>query len=206
VRSSSRFSSSSDRAFDLGVAKQKLDSPKIAGAPVDQGSLRASERMRSEKSWVQTNAANPLGNEASIWSHCHAAFGTTTTCEQELPEPFVGSLQIIIDRLAGLFGQFKSDWSSGFFCRTVARSAVHPLAATSSTLIATTSQPRSLLVDCKIEHGKVASATFDLKFCPDRPDVFGSQRRLRPGNLALVPRHPRTSPGVQVIRRSENSS
>jgi hypothetical protein len=25
----------SDRAFDLGVAKQKLDSPKIARAPVD---------------------------------------------------------------------------------------------------------------------------------------------------------------------------
>src|SRR3984893_12248610 len=32
-----------------------------------------------------------------------------------------------------------------FFCRTVARSAVYPLAAISSTLIATTSQPRSLL-------------------------------------------------------------
>jgi hypothetical protein len=29
------------RAFDLGMAKQKLDSPKIACAPVDQGSLRA---------------------------------------------------------------------------------------------------------------------------------------------------------------------
>src|SRR3982074_1807912 len=34
----------SDRAFDLGVAKQKLDSPEIAGAPVNQGRLRASER------------------------------------------------------------------------------------------------------------------------------------------------------------------
>jgi hypothetical protein len=29
----------SDRAFDLGVAKEKLDSPKIACAPIDQGSL-----------------------------------------------------------------------------------------------------------------------------------------------------------------------
>ena len=43
--------------FDLGVAKQKLDSPDIAGAPVHQGSLRASERMRSEKSWVQPNVS-----------------------------------------------------------------------------------------------------------------------------------------------------
>jgi len=39
----------SDGAFDLGVAKQKLDGPEIAGATVDQGSLRASERMRPEK-------------------------------------------------------------------------------------------------------------------------------------------------------------
>ena len=46
----------SDRAFDLGVATQKL-APEIAGAPVNQGSLRASERMRSEKSWVQPNVS-----------------------------------------------------------------------------------------------------------------------------------------------------
>jgi transketolase C-terminal domain/subunit len=31
-----------DRAFDLGVAEQKLDSPKVARAPVNQGSFRAS--------------------------------------------------------------------------------------------------------------------------------------------------------------------
>jgi hypothetical protein len=29
----------SDRAFELGVAKEKLDSPKNACAPIDQGSL-----------------------------------------------------------------------------------------------------------------------------------------------------------------------
>jgi len=52
----------SDRAFDLGVAKQKLDSPEIAGAPVNQGSLRASERMRSEKSWVQPNVSIGVEN------------------------------------------------------------------------------------------------------------------------------------------------
>ena len=35
----------SDRAFDLGVAKQKLDSPKIAGAPVNQGGRRQALRL-----------------------------------------------------------------------------------------------------------------------------------------------------------------
>ena len=33
----------SNRAFDLGVAKQKLDGPEIASATVDQGCLGASE-------------------------------------------------------------------------------------------------------------------------------------------------------------------
>ena len=33
-------------ALDLGVAKQKLDGPEIASAPIGQSSLGASERMR----------------------------------------------------------------------------------------------------------------------------------------------------------------
>ena len=46
----------------LVVAKQKLDSPEIAGGPVTQGSLRASERMRSEKSWIQPNVSIGVEN------------------------------------------------------------------------------------------------------------------------------------------------
>jgi hypothetical protein len=42
-----------------------------------------------------------------------------------------------------------------------------------------------LAIDCQVEHGKVASAALDLELCPDRPDVFGSQRRLCPGSLPL---------------------
>src|ERR1700682_587256 len=82
----------SDRAFDLGMAKKKLDSPKIAGAPVNQGGLRASERMRSEKPGVQANAANPLRNEARILTRRHAVLKTTTTSEQELAGLLAGGL------------------------------------------------------------------------------------------------------------------
>jgi hypothetical protein len=35
-------------AFDLGVAEQKLDGPQITSAPINQSSLRAPQRMRSE--------------------------------------------------------------------------------------------------------------------------------------------------------------
>src|SRR5438552_10239888 len=41
-----------------------------------------------------------------------------------------------------------------FFCRTVARSAVYPPAATSSTRIAMTSQPRSLLSIARLNRAR----------------------------------------------------
>jgi hypothetical protein len=45
-----------------------------------------------EQPWVQSNAADPIGNEARILAPGHASFGTTTTREQELAGPFVGGL------------------------------------------------------------------------------------------------------------------
>src|SRR4051794_30422988 len=59
-------------AFDLGVSEQKLDGPEVASPPVDQGSFCASQGMRPEQPWVQSNAADPLGEGAHIawWSCC----------------------------------------------------------------------------------------------------------------------------------------
>jgi hypothetical protein len=59
------------------------------------------------------------------------AFGTTAAREQKLAWPFVGDFQIVVDRLAGLFAQFKSDWPSRLLlpngcaiCRVSARSDI----------------------------------------------------------------------------------
>ncbi|MGC2626423.1 MAG: hypothetical protein WA269_06265 [Candidatus Udaeobacter sp.] len=46
--------------------------------------------------------------------------------------------------------------------------------------------PAKLAVDRQIEHGKVASATFQLEFRPYQPDPLGP---VCPGQLFLVPRH-----------------
>jgi hypothetical protein len=97
----------------------------------------------------------------------HAAFGTTATCEQELARLFVRSLQIIVDRLPGLFAQLKSHRSSGLLLSY--RCAIRSVSARSDILdlyrydVTTT----KLAVDRQIEHCKVASATFDLEFRPD---------------------------------------
>jgi hypothetical protein len=69
--------------------------------------------MRTKLSWVQSNAADPLGDETGILASCYTAVRTATTCEQKLAGPLVGSHQVIIDGLARLLAQFKSDGSSG---------------------------------------------------------------------------------------------
>jgi hypothetical protein len=110
---------------------------------------------------------NPLRNEARILTRSHAAFGTTTTCEQELVGPFVGGPQIIIDRLPSLFGQFKSDWSPGLLlphsCSVSRVSACSDILDLDCDDVTAT----KLAVDRQIEQCKVASSTFDLRFRPD---------------------------------------
>jgi hypothetical protein len=157
----------SDGTFDFGVAKQKLDSPEIASAPVDQGRFSASQRVRPKQPWVQPDAPDPLGNEARILACGHAGFGTTTTSEQELAGPFVVRLQIIIDGLAGLLAQFKSDGPAGFLL--LDRCAIRRVPAGGDILDPDRDDVTAtkLAVDRQVEHGEVASAAFDLEFRPD---------------------------------------
>jgi hypothetical protein len=53
-----------------------------------------------------------------------------------------------------------------------------------------------LALDRQVEHGEVASAASDLKFRPDRPDVFGAQRGLCSAHLALIPGHSLMGAGI----------
>jgi hypothetical protein len=85
------------------------------------------------------------GGQAGV----HAA----TTREQELAGPLVGSLQVIVDGLAGLLAQFKSDGVSGFLLsdgRTIRRVATggNILDPDGDDVAAT-----KLAVDRQIEHG-----------------------------------------------------
>ena len=103
----------SDGAFDLRVPEQKLDRPEISSAPIDEGSFSASQRMRSILPRIQPDTTDPIRYQARILACGDTCFGTAASCEQELAGPFVGGLHIIIDRLASLFAQFKSDRSAG---------------------------------------------------------------------------------------------
>ena len=130
--------------------------------------------MRPEQSWVQSHAADPLGDEAGILAGCHAAVRSAMAGEQKLAWPFVGDFQIVVDRLAGLFAQFKSDWPSRLLLPN--RCAVGGVSARSDILDLDCDDVTAtqLAVDRQIEHGEVPSTPFNLEFRPDRPDVFGA--------------------------------
>src|SRR6266851_4206197 len=84
------------------------------------------------------------------------------------------------DALTGLFAQLESDRPAGFLLSD--SSAIRRVSAGSDILdpdgddITAT----QLAVDRQVEHGEVASAAFDLKFRPDRPDVFGRNGGFAP--------------------------
>ena len=80
------------RAFDLGMPQQELDSPEIARPPVDQRRFCPSQRVGPEQSRVQSNAADPLGDEAGILAGCHTAARSAMAGKQELARPFAGGL------------------------------------------------------------------------------------------------------------------
>ena len=63
-------------------------------------------------------------------------------------------------------------------------------------------EPTKLTVDGKIEQSKVAYTAFHLKLGPNRPDVLGAERLLRPDDLALVPEGTRPEAVAVVLEIS----
>jgi hypothetical protein len=91
--------------------------------------------------------------------------------------------------MAGLLAQLKSDGPPCFLLSN--RCAIRRVAAGGDILDPDSNDVTAakLAVDCQIEHREVANSAFDLELCPDRPDMFRSQWRLCPGQLAFVPGH-----------------
>jgi hypothetical protein len=81
--------------------------------------------------------------------------------------------------LAGLLAQFKSYGSSGFLLPHCC--AIRCVSARGYILNPDGNNVTAakLAVDCQIEHGKVASAAFDLELGSDRPDKRGVGARSR---------------------------
>jgi hypothetical protein len=64
-----------DSALDLRVAEQELDSPKVAGASVDQCRFGSAQGMRAKHFWIKPNARHPIGKKSGkpVKTHGRAA-------------------------------------------------------------------------------------------------------------------------------------
>src|SRR5512141_2631833 len=108
--------------------------------------------MRPKQPGVEPDAADPLGDKAGILAGCYASGRSAMAGEQELARPFASGLLIIVDRLAGLLAQFKSDGPPGFllpnYCAIRGVSTSGDVLDPDDDDITAT----KLAVDCQIEH------------------------------------------------------
>src|SRR6185295_2999499 len=72
------------RAFYLRVAQEQLDGPEISCAPVDQGRLGPAHGMRGVLERIETDAADPLADKASVLACRQVLIGTAASWEQAL--------------------------------------------------------------------------------------------------------------------------
>jgi hypothetical protein len=167
-----------DRAFDLGVTKQELYSPKVASAPVDQRGFGPAKGMGAEHPRIKPDACHPATKKARILTGCQGLARPEAPGEQVLTWFLAGCFQEVVDGLPGLIGQFELDRSSRLLLAydraidgiSIRRDIFDP----QGDDVATT----KLTVDGKIEQRKVSGPLFDQQSGSDRPDLVWPQRRL----------------------------
>jgi hypothetical protein len=91
-----------DRAFHLGVAKEQLNRPEIAGTTIDQGCLGSPQRMGAEQGRVKTDAGDPPRQQAGILAGREATTFAAAAVEQKIAGRLPSDRQVIVDRLARL--------------------------------------------------------------------------------------------------------
>src|SRR5271165_168548 len=92
----------SDRTFHFLVAKQKLDRTQVAGATVDQGRLRAAERVRAKDMRVQSDARNPFCDEPRVLPCRHGLTNPPAAGEEKFAWHLAGRLEVVVNGLAPL--------------------------------------------------------------------------------------------------------
>src|SRR5262245_19683425 len=102
-------------ALDFRVAEQELDGPRISRAPVDQGRLRSSQRMRPEQPRIEPDAANPFADQARVLACRHTAISSPAAREKKLAGLLTRCSQVVVDGLTGLVGQLEFDWPPCLF-------------------------------------------------------------------------------------------
>jgi hypothetical protein len=110
------------RAFDVGMAKQKLHSSKVASAAVDQRRLRMAQRVSAEQMRVQPDARDPVRHEPRVLSCRHGLTGPPPAGEQKFAGPLAGLVDVRVSTAWRVCSVNSNRTGCPvFLCRTVAR-------------------------------------------------------------------------------------
>src|SRR3981189_1908481 len=110
--------------------------------------------MRSKQPRVQPNATDPARDEAGVLPRGHALPRAMSPDEQEFARLLAGGTNVVINRLPGLLGHLESNRLTGLLLPDRRPIEGVSAGATSSTLRATTSQPRNLLSIARLNMAK----------------------------------------------------
>jgi hypothetical protein len=91
------------------VAEEELNRPQVPSAPVDQRRLGPAHGMGRVFERVQADAADPLGNEASVLTCRQMVLGLAATWEQALANLPAAHLEIVVHRLPRHLGQLEAN-------------------------------------------------------------------------------------------------
>src|SRR6516162_10792585 len=152
--------------------------------------------MCAEQAWVEPDAGDPLANEPSILPCRNSSVAAATAGKEVLTRLLrpannigmpLGGSDVVVDCLTGLLSHLEPDRLGGLLlahCRAIDGMSVrcHIFHLQADDVAAS-----QLAVDGQIEHREIAGSSLDLQLAPNRPNVFGTKRRLRPGQFALIP-------------------
>ena len=132
-----------DRAFEFGMAEEKLNSPEILGPPMDQRRLRAARRMRAVSGGVKSNRSHPSPDDPGVLPSREMRRLRYAARKQKLLR-----LQICraihaatASRVGSVISNCTGRWV--FFCMTIARGATGLPCTRSWTRSPTKSHPRN---------------------------------------------------------------
>src|SRR5439155_21479359 len=154
---------------------------------VNLGRLRPPHRVRPVGGAVKPGALDPGMDDARILSYREVRLRPEAAREEVLSIPRLDLGKPGSDRGSGLFGDFELDRPARLFLND-GGAVSDPAAGTDIVDLQSHEVTASeLAIDGEIEQGKVARPALQLKPDPDRPNVFGFERTLLPGETAFVP-------------------
>jgi len=141
------------------MAEEYLHGAEISGALVDQRRLSAPQRVGAVEARIKPDARYPLRQQASILSCCQAS-PSASSAKQWLTRLSARKLQVVFERLPGLFGEFELDRAARFL---LADSCPVKRAASRGNVLDPDGDhiaAPQLAVDCQVEEGQVTFAAF----------------------------------------------